>query len=310
LSLPADPVLGLPARRHLWTVSTAALIRYWRPLGADLTALYAGHPEIRLYEAENGLQFTLPAIAGGMAYYDATYRRMGVSHSWSRPRDEHRRVADATPEGARVLDVGCGDGVFGRAIGARALYTGIDLAAAERPAGDTLDIRRETLEAHLARGVPAYDVVAAFHVIEHLEDPVAFARALTDATRPGGRVVIAVPMTRSKMIEVPLVPVNIPPHHLTLWTEEALRDLAARVGLEVERIESDLVSEVDDSILWMHRFSALKTRAPGSHLRLDGAAVASGVVAGAIGWSLGRLFAYPRGPGDALNILLTARRPA
>jgi SAM-dependent methyltransferase len=308
MSLPLDPIVGLPAVRCVTKVPMAALLRYWRVMACDLSELYRGLDEIGLYEAQNGMLFTHPMIEGDGAFYEAAYRRLRVANSWKMPREEHMRVAAMVGADDRVLDIGCGDGIFGRALAGRGHYVGLDFAVHPQK-GAPLDIRIETLEQHFARGAEKYDVVTAFHVVEHVTDPVGLTRELAEAARPGGRVVIALPSKQSKMVELPAFPINFPPHHLTHWTAEALGDLAVKAGLVVETIHEDLVSAVDDAMLWMHHHAPLVMRNPGEFLRLDRQALRSLIVtflkARFLSWNK----PYPRRPEDKINLLMVARVP-
>jgi hypothetical protein len=112
------------------------------------------------------------------------------------------------------------------------------------------------------------------------------------------------------MTQLPCFPVNLPPHHLTHWTPEALRDLAGRTGLVVEGIHEDLLSETDDGILWMHHHAPRLMAQEGDFTRLDRHALWSLVVSHVRTRLLSRNRAFPRGPDDALNLLMVARVPA
>jgi SAM-dependent methyltransferase len=308
LSLPIDPISGRPARALIKTIQIAPLLRYWKLCAHDVSRLYQGVSEIGLYESEEGLLFTHPMVAGDGPFYEAAYRRMKLEASWKTPRDEHLRVALLVKDGQTVLDVGCGDGIFGRALGGRGRYVGIDYAA--HGTRDTvLDIRTETLDDHLCGHEARYDMVTAFHVIEHVTQPLEFARKLARAAKPGGRVVIAVPKASSKMMELPAFPLNMPPHHLTHWTPQSLIALVARAGLRMESLHEDLISPTDDALLWMHHFAPLKTVAKGEFTRLDRKALAAMLTA----YVKSRLFGwrkpYRHGDGDSVNQLIVARVP-
>lgn len=105
-----------------------------------------------------------------------------------------------------------------------------------------------------------YDVVTAFHVVEHTCEPVNFCRKLLDFLRPGGLLIIAVPLHPSPVTEVPNLLLNAPPHHLTWWNEGALRALADALESEVIACRPAPPSDHDSIIRWLHKFSWYKIK--------------------------------------------------
>ncbi|MBM4223667.1 MAG: methyltransferase domain-containing protein [Gammaproteobacteria bacterium] len=122
----------------------------------------------------------------------------GTQYRWS----IYETFFATVPQGARVLDVGCGSLVethFMAKSGMR--VTGIDLdsgkleAFRERYDWTGLhppDLRPMSLQ-DLARAGESFDAVTAFDVIEHLEDLEAGLRAIRAVLRPGGLVFITTP---------------------------------------------------------------------------------------------------------------------
>lgn len=306
----ACPLSGQPSTRVVQVIPVKSLTRYWRFIGgARVAELYRGIDRLELRGGAEGLLFYHPLVAGDAAFYRAMYRRLATSRWIQAYRRECELAAALVPPGARVLDVGAGFGAFGRWL-SHARYTGIDLtyeAADADPRAGGLDIRRQSLEDHAAERPVPYDVVSAFHVVEHVTDPRGFVAGLASLTRPGGQVIIGLPRYPSPMTEIPAFPVNMPPHHLTFWTAPALERLARETGLVPERIEEVAHGRAEDIIFWIRRFSW--TRCGEDMARLDRHAIASLVVAGLAGQAVARWRRWRPGPGDATNLLMVARKP-
>src|SRR5579862_6126732 len=168
---------------------------------------------------------------------------------------EARRVMSwckGLPPDARILDVGCGDGFHLRLLRDFGISTwsleGVDaspraVAAARR---DGLVVREGTIETlRLAPG--SYDLVILVATIEHVDDPPGVLGAVRRALRPGGWVVIVTDNTATldfAMFGGRHWGGYHFPRHFNLFNRSTLSALAARCGLEVDRIET-VVSPVN-----------------------------------------------------------------
>jgi SAM-dependent methyltransferase len=107
--------------------------------------------------------------------------------------------------GADVLDFGCGAGEGTASMARHAgSILGVDVAddavryAQEHNAGP--NIRYETIRDAVARPDASFDVVCSFQVLEHVEDPDAYLAEARRLLRPGGRLLLATPDRRTRLL--------------------------------------------------------------------------------------------------------------
>ncbi len=303
---PPCPITGLPARRRIQTVSTALLIGLWRwGAGVDVTRLLKGR-SITLWESPCGLAFFHPMIAGDEGFYARFYRHIHPSafRAHLGERSDFLAAARLVKAGDEVLDVACGTGEFSRYV-PEADYVGLEPNPAASQPGVT--IVHESLEAHAARHAGGYDAVCAFQVIEHVTDPLGFARTLFELVRPGGLLILAAPTWPSPMTEIPNCIGNAAPHHLSWWTRGAFQALAERLGGEIVALENLPPNRHQILFHWMRKISPVKAHATFFEPRPSWSASLALAFAGAL------VAALPnRLPRDAasMDMLLALRRPA
>ncbi|HEX4478294.1 MAG TPA: class I SAM-dependent methyltransferase [Polyangiaceae bacterium] len=126
----------------------------------------------------------------------ARYRRIVEREGLS---PTHRQVIDWTPEGSRVLEVGCASGYVGRVLirEKACTVTGVEVeaAAAAEARQNGLTVFEGSLEAPAFwDSIPGrFDVIIAADVLEHLREPDRVLERFKASLLPGGIAIIAVP---------------------------------------------------------------------------------------------------------------------
>jgi SAM-dependent methyltransferase len=209
--------------KQVRTIAVREIIQTYRQtLGMEVTQYFRDHSVVEVLRClDTGYTFYYPFDI----FADAQFYEQLSKNSWYYQQNswEHSVACTRIEAGARVLEVGAGDGAFLEQVSALgAVGVGLELnpSAVAAAQGYRRQVIRETLQRHIARVCTPYDVVCLFQVLEHLSDPVSVLRQAISVLKPGGLLIIAVPNNdqnkRSLFVRRDDA-LNLPPHHAALW---------------------------------------------------------------------------------------------
>jgi SAM-dependent methyltransferase len=138
--------------------------------------------------------------------------------------------------GASVLDVGCGKGLFLRALGrgrGDLVLHGVEPSRHARRFSERVVPGASIYEGLLAQSPFAsrhFDLVTCVGVFEHVPDPVGFARDMASRVASGGRLFLSVPNLANNPADV------VTYDHLSRFTPATFRAVLGRAGLIAEEV--------------------------------------------------------------------------
>ncbi len=168
--------------------------------------------------------------------------------------DDQRRVDMLKPMLANknVLDFGCGAGGFlSKAQFLSNSMVGIELERRVREfwAG------KICIHSDLDDAGGGFDLITAFHVIEHLADPVAMLQALAGKLSKNGRMVVEVPSSEDALLTLysssAFQRFTYWSQHLFLFNAQTLQDLAERAGLRVISVQQYQRYPLSNHLHWL-----------------------------------------------------------
>jgi 2-polyprenyl-3-methyl-5-hydroxy-6-metoxy-1,4-benzoquinol methylase len=178
------------------------------------------------------------------AYHEALWQRLPEGLEPSDFALRSRFLLAQVQAGARVLDVGCGEGRFAAELArAGAGVVGIDVAEEPlrraRARHPELDLRLVDGEGAWDLADASFDVVWAGEVIEHVADTAAWLSEVRRVLRSGGRLLVSTP-AHGPLLRVRLAlsgrafarhfdPLG---EHLRFYTRDMLAQLLAEFGFE------------------------------------------------------------------------------
>ena len=214
---------------------------YQEHFGIDVGDYLAGVSRINVYRClDTGYHFYFPfSLEGDSAFYEALESIPWYYMDWKREHEiaiAHIRRID------KVLEVGCARGAFLTKLqtdGVECVGLELNRRAAAAAREHNVTVVEESIQEHASRYQETYDVVCFFQVLEHVCDVRSFMEAAVDLLTPGGRLCIGVPNYDSFIGLDEANPLEMPPHHMGMWTESALAKLADVFGLDVVSIECE-----------------------------------------------------------------------
>lgn len=189
-----------------------------------------------------------PVVIGTPGFYEI----ISAKDYYNAAKWEFSNAADDLKEfGAkRILDVGCGSGRFldnlrnklrGTELYGYDLNEGLMSQLSERGFG-TLPSDPDRFEEKLA-GQPPFDAICMLQVLEHVSNPVEFLTKFIHLLKPGGLLIVTTPNAAGPIRFFPDALTEIPPHHVTRWTEQAFVAFLPRLGARIHSVKFEPLPE-------------------------------------------------------------------
>lgn len=202
--------------------------------GADISSAFSNIPYIAKYECtETGYTFWRPeAATGNQEFYSK------ISAAWKDyyrlDRWEYPYVRKLLSKNDKLLEVGCGKGHFLRSIEQIVnSATGLELneeAAANK--ATTFPVLTKRIE-ELLNDEDKYDVVCAFHVLEHAPNPKQFIESAAAITKDNGLLIFTTPNHDYIHFSMQKDAFDMPPHHMGHFNPVVFGRIAKKMGLHL-----------------------------------------------------------------------------
>lgn len=188
-----------------------------------------------------GLVFANPMKSGSQSFYTWVTGHENYYPTAKTPRWEWQEVRTYVKENhvQKLLEVGCGTGEFleylRQDVSIDAVGLDTTVSSYEKCIQKGLTVYNAPLERYILDHEEQYDVVVAFHLLEHVENPLELVKDMMRLLTPEGKCILSFPYTDSRKIEKCMTTANnLPPHHLTFWEFSAIQALAAAVNADLE----------------------------------------------------------------------------
>lgn len=207
----------------------------------------------------------------------AHYEKSGMHGSTPAPIEDWLKESEGDDErrfqflkqkilNKRILDFGCGAGGF--------LYKSQTFA--KECSG--IELEQRALERLKENGIHAknsisafidskskFDLITAFHVVEHLPDPCSIITELSKLLNDTGELIIEVPNSKDALLELykskPFSEFTYWSNHLFLFNNETMKSLIKKSGLQLNWLKQVQRYPISNHLHWLSNGS------PGGHVK-------------------------------------------
>lgn len=216
---------------------------YHQMLGSDISAEFDDLEELGFYHCpESDLRFFDPVVTGSEHFYEQLQ-----AFDWyyldDKPEFDYARQFVRSSDS--VLEIGCGKGAFAQKISAQQ-YIGLELStqAQELALSSNVKVLKQSIQSHATNHTGEYDVVCAFQVLEHIGDIHSFIQSSLQCLKPGGLLIYSVPSADSFVALARNNILNLPPHHISWWSDQSLAYVGQKFQLKIMDIHHDKLADI------------------------------------------------------------------
>ncbi|WP_416867253.1 MAG: class I SAM-dependent methyltransferase [Imperialibacter sp.] len=238
------PLDGKSKTRLIKTISTSTIYsQYQALLDINLDRKLLQQEFISLYESiDTGYKFFHPfQVAGDADFYYQLSKIDWYYLSW---KWEYVVALEIIEKGTSVLEIGCGEGdfLFHLDQSVQSLGLEINSKAVETANSRGILAYKSTIEDFALKG-ERFDYVCFFQVLEHISDVNRFISSSLRCLRTDGSLILCVPNNDSFIKFDRDYLLNMPPHHMGLWNEKALKSLEKVFNLQLIQLKKEPLQE-------------------------------------------------------------------
>ncbi len=217
-------------------------------------------------------EFSLPFKEGSDGFYSwiTEQKKYYPEFRW-----EYKHVLGQVRKDAQsLIDIGCGDGTFLDYLSQNS--NTLDLHGLDPTASSVeickskglKNVHNQYLDDFVKENTGKFKYVTAFHVLEHISNPVEFIGTLKQLLTEDGVIFISTPLSPMDFELYWLDILNYPPHHMGRWRLSSYEALAKRLNLKLT-FQLPPANKIVNSIIWSFIFGEIGNK-KSSFLKLLG----------------------------------------
>ncbi|MFC3867310.1 class I SAM-dependent methyltransferase [Helicobacter equorum] len=230
-------------------------------VSSDLLYMHCQECDLRFFVCENGI---IPT--GNDTFYNALNL---LPWYYFDEKHEYHYAKDFIAPDSKVLEVGCGKAAFAEFLPHKENYIGLEFStqAKEMAAKRGIIIQNTPIEEYCKEHCGKFDVSCSFQVLEHVSNPHTFLQSQITCLQSirGGdtlnntpKLIIAVPSEDSFLHDCVNGILNMPPHHISRFSDKTLHYIAKLFDLHLIKLYHEPIQpehrEFYKSIMWAKKF--------------------------------------------------------
>ncbi|WP_082807954.1 class I SAM-dependent methyltransferase [Helicobacter himalayensis] len=212
-------------------------------LQTNLIYWHCENCDLRFFSREEG---SIPT--GDNDFYNALNQ---LAWYYMSEKHEYHYARDFITSHSNVLEVGCGKAAFASFLPEGARYVGLEFSTQAKDMAQKagIEIQNISIEEFSKTHIGEFDVSCSFQVLEHVGNPYKFLNAqiacLRNSQVTGGGhkkyLIIAVPSEESFLTDCVNGILNMPPHHVSRFSDKTLQTIAQIFSLRLVNIYHEQV---------------------------------------------------------------------